>query len=143
MEILMDYETIYSHHCYTFKLSDYKNTNDKIPIWIQIVFLLYHQKDFNFHSMSAEGDADIGEPRDIIRIKKENAQKYFHNIDILNKEFTKYELIDWNMHGKYQGVMITLQGDCSNSSIVGLIYPSNSDIDVVSMMQEIEKSSIL
>lgn len=77
MEILMDYETIYSHHCYTFKLSDYKNTNDKIPIWIQIVFLLYHQKDFNFHSMSAEGDADICEPRDIIRIKKENAKNIF------------------------------------------------------------------
>ena len=142
MEILRDYETIYSHHCYTFRLSDYKNTNDKIPIWIQIVFLLYHQKDFNFHSMSAEEDADIGEPRDIIRIKKENAQKYFHNIDILNKEFTKYELIDWYMIGEYQGVMIKIFGDC-NGTIVGLNYPSDLDIDVVSMIQEIEKSSIL
>jgi hypothetical protein len=142
MKIITDKEKVYSSYCYSFDLSEYKSNNDKIPIWIQIVFLLYHQKDFNFDSMSAEGDADIGEPRDIIIIEKENAQKYFHNIDVLNNEFTKYELIDWDMYGEYQGVTITLQGDCSNSSIVDLIYPSDSDIDVVSMMQEIESSDI-
>ena len=46
------------------------------------------------------------------------------------------------MIGEYQGVIVKIFGDC-NGTIVDLNYPSDSDIDVVSMMQEIEKSSIL
>ena len=142
MEILMDYETIYSNHCYTFKLSDYKNTNDKIPIGVQILFSLYSHKDFNFYSMSAEGDGDIGEPKNILGVERSEAAKYFCNAETLADVFFKKELIDWDMIGEYQGVIITILGDC-NGTIVDLNYPSDSDIDVVSMMQEIEKSSIL
>lgn len=144
MEILMEEEGL-SSYMYQFELSEYKSSSDKIPIGIQILFSLYSHKDFNFKSMSAEEETDIGEPRNILRIKRSDVTKYFCNVEILADVFFKRDLIDWTMIGEYQGKMVKIFGDYNNNVIdfVDLNYPSDSDIDVVSMMQDIEKSSIL
>lgn len=142
MKVILDKEKGLSSYGYKFNLSNYKSSDDDVPIWIQILFSLYCQKNFNFKSMSAEGEADIGEYRSIHRVKRSEASKYFCNDRVLANVFNRQELINWVLIGEYQGVMVKIFGDC-NRTTVGLNYPLNSDIDVISMMDNIEKSSLL